>query len=109
MISRRVLELTRYQDATYASRYTALVDKVKAAERARGLPGDALTGAVARGYYKLLAYKDEYEVARLYSDVEYLNALKATFEGDAAAYDKAAKIGDEVRAAIARGDRSVFR
>ncbi|MET0165233.1 MAG: DUF6537 domain-containing protein, partial [Vicinamibacterales bacterium] len=82
MISRRVLELTRYQDAAYASRYTALVDKVKAAERARGLPGDALTGAVARGYYKLLAYKDEYEVARLYSDVEYLNALKATFEGD---------------------------
>jgi indolepyruvate ferredoxin oxidoreductase len=73
--------LTAYQDAAYAARYQALVDRVAAAERAR-LPGsDALARAVANNYAKLLAYKDEYEVARLYSDGTFRARLAGQFEG----------------------------
>ena len=75
--------LARYQDARYAERYRALVERVSAAE-ARALPGhDELTDAVARSYHKLLAYKDEYEVARLYTDGEFARQLQQTFAGPA--------------------------
>jgi indolepyruvate ferredoxin oxidoreductase len=73
--------LTRYQDAAYAKRYELLVTAVREAESRLGL-GNKLSLAVARYYFKLMAYKDEYEVARLYSDPSYMEALKNQFEGD---------------------------
>jgi indolepyruvate ferredoxin oxidoreductase len=82
MIARRAAFLTDYQDAAYARRYTDFVAKVRAAETAR-LPGKtALTEAVARYYFKLLAVKDEYEVARLYTDGDFVKRVAAQFEGD---------------------------
>src|SRR5262249_37721298 len=60
MIERRVATLTDYQDAAYAARYRALVERVRTAEAAAVKGQTALTEAVARYYFKLLAYKDEY-------------------------------------------------
>jgi len=82
MIARRVEFLTGYQNAAYAERYRSLVERVKQAEtaKAKGLTG--LAEAVARYYFKLLAYKDEYEVARLYADPAFMEKIKAQFEGD---------------------------
>jgi indolepyruvate ferredoxin oxidoreductase len=81
LVARRVAFLTDYQDAAYARRYAALVDRVKAAEAKAGL-GDALSKAVARYYFKLLAAKDEWEVARLHSRPEFRQELERAFEGD---------------------------
>ncbi len=82
IIARRARFLTDYQDAAYAARYQALVARVRAAEAERtpGLAG--LAEAVARYYFKLLAYKDEYEVARLYTAPEFTAKLEGQFEGD---------------------------
>jgi len=82
IVARRVDALTAYQDAAYAARYRALVERVRTTEAtaAKGLTG--LAEAVARYYFKLLAYKDEYEVARLYTDGAFLESVKARFEGD---------------------------
>jgi len=82
LIARRVALLTDYQDAAYAQRYRQLVERVRAAEAALGQAGEAerLTKAVARYYAKLLAIKDEWEVARLYTDGKFEAALKAQFE-----------------------------
>ena len=88
MVSRRAEFLVGYQNTAYAARYTALVDKVRAAEMgvvrdATGAKPDLpLTTAVARYFFKLLAYKDEYEVARLYTDPAFLEKLNAQFEAD---------------------------
>jgi len=82
LIAHREQLLTRYHNRAYARRYRELVDRVRAAERAV-VPGQGeLTAAVARYYHKLLAYKDEYEVARLYTDGEFRAKLEAQFEGD---------------------------
>jgi len=81
LVERRVKMLTGYQDAAYAGRYKALVERVKKVEAER-VGGTKLTEAVARYYAKLLAYKDEYEVARLYSDGEFRKKLEGMFEGD---------------------------
>ncbi|WP_114650255.1 indolepyruvate ferredoxin oxidoreductase family protein [Pseudothauera hydrothermalis] len=82
LIAHRVEQLTAYQNAAYAARYRALVDKVREAEqRLDSDPALPLTRAVAQGYAKLLAYKDEYEVARLYTDGRFRRALEETFEG----------------------------
>ncbi len=89
-IARRVALLTAYQDAAYAAQYVALVDQVKSAESklgdgvsgANGAKGLKLTEAVARYYYKLMAYKDEYEVARLHTDKAFSDKIGAMFEGD---------------------------
>src|SRR5207253_10321051 len=82
MIARRAEFLTAYQDAAYTKRYTDFVAKVRAAETAK-LPGQSALGeAVARYYFKLLAIKDEYEVARLYTDGEFEKRVAAQFEGD---------------------------
>src|SRR5438477_5360496 len=82
IIQRRAEFLTGYQDAAYAKRYTDFVAKVRAAETAK-LPGKtALTEAVARYYFKLLAIKDEYEVARLYAESDFAKRIAAQFEGD---------------------------
>jgi len=82
VIDDRCQWLTGYQNAAYASRYESLVRKVMEAEqRVAGAPGD-LAEAVARYYAKLLAYKDEYEVARLMTRREFFARLDETFEGD---------------------------
>ena len=80
-IERRAADLTAWQNAAWASRYRELVERVREAERALGA-GEALTDAVARYAYKLMAYKDEYEVARLYTDGAFQERLAASFEGD---------------------------
>ena len=82
VIARRVETLTRYQDRAYADRYAARIAAVRAAEE-KAVPGStALTEAAARFLFKLMAYKDEYEVARLYTDGTFARALAAQFEGD---------------------------
>jgi indolepyruvate ferredoxin oxidoreductase len=82
MIRRRVQFLTEYQNAAYAAKYTQLVERVRREEqvRAKGLTG--LSEAVARYYFKLLAYKDEYEVARLYADPAFMQKVRSQFDGD---------------------------
>ncbi len=86
IVERRVAELTDYQDAAYARRYAAMVERVRQAEAALG-PGigrqtDALARAVAHGHFKLLAAKDEFEVARLYSRPAFREEIAQVFEGD---------------------------
>ena len=81
LVARRVDYLTGYQNAAYASRYRALVERVEKAEAALGRKRD-LTNAVARYWFKLLAYKDEYEVARLYTNGEFEKQIRDTFDGD---------------------------
>jgi indolepyruvate ferredoxin oxidoreductase len=81
-VERRVKFLTAYQNAAYAARYRALVDEVKATEAARAPGHCELTEAVARYLFKLMAYKDEYEVARLYTDGAFLKQVETEFDGD---------------------------
>jgi indolepyruvate ferredoxin oxidoreductase len=80
IVASRVKHLTGYQNAALARRYQALVDNVRAAEQPIGLSG--LSEAVALNYAKVLAYKDEYEVARLYTEAGFQAALGRQFEGD---------------------------
>jgi indolepyruvate ferredoxin oxidoreductase len=84
MLSLRVAFLTGYQDAAYSARYEAFVDKVRSAEaQAAGEGGGKpLTEAVARYLFKLMAYKDEYEVARLHTDPAFAERIAGMFEGD---------------------------
>ena len=82
IVAKRVELLTAYQDAAYAARYSAFVDKVAATEKAKAMGRSGLAIAVAKSLYKLMAYKDEYEVARLYTDGEFLKKLGTQFEGD---------------------------
>jgi indolepyruvate ferredoxin oxidoreductase len=82
IIARRVVFLTDYQNAAYAARYRALVEKLKAAEAARAPGKQGLAEAVARYLFKLMAYKDEYEVARLYAGDDFARQVRATFAGD---------------------------
>ncbi|WP_088281492.1 indolepyruvate ferredoxin oxidoreductase family protein [Ideonella sp. A 288] len=80
-IARRVDFLTGYQDSAYAAQYQAFVERVRAAEAPLG-KGHALTEAVARYLFKLMAYKDEYEVARLHTDPAFTQKIEGMFEGD---------------------------
>jgi indolepyruvate ferredoxin oxidoreductase len=81
-VRRRVNYLTAYQNPAYAERYRRWVEKVKAAEAARAPGKCGLSDAVARYLFKLMAYKDEYEVARLYTDGSFLKQVAAEFDGD---------------------------
>ena len=81
LVSRRVEFLLAYQNAGYAERYRTLVDRAMAVEQRIGRGLDGLAETVARNYFKLLAYKDEYEVARLYSDGTFKRQLDEQFEG----------------------------
>ena len=82
IVAVRAKHLTGYQDAALAERYKVLVDKVRAAEQ-KAAPGRSdLAEAVARNYSKLLSYKDEYEVARLYADAAFGAQVAGQFEGD---------------------------
>jgi indolepyruvate ferredoxin oxidoreductase len=82
IVARRVAFLTRYQNAAYAKRYEKLVRRVERSERDTASGSTQLAEAVARSLCKLMAYKDEYEVAQLYTDGAFLKKLNAQFEGD---------------------------
>jgi indolepyruvate ferredoxin oxidoreductase len=82
VVARRVAFLTDYQNAAYARRYADFVGKVRAAETAKAPGSTDLSEAVARYLFKLMAYKDEYEVARLYASGEFRRRLEQQFEGD---------------------------
>jgi indolepyruvate ferredoxin oxidoreductase len=82
MIARRAAFLTAYQDAAYAARYRALVDRAKTAEAARAPGKGGFAEAVARYLFKLMAYKDEYEVARLYSDGSFIKQVHNELGGE---------------------------
>jgi indolepyruvate ferredoxin oxidoreductase len=84
MVAKRVDFLTGYQNAAYAAEYKAFVEKVRAAESplVNDKSGGKLTEAVARYLFKLMAYKDEYEVARLHTDKGFLDKVASQFEGD---------------------------
>ena len=80
MVAKRVDFLTGYQDAAYAGQYADFVARVRQAEGA--LNSTRLTEAVARYLFKLMAYKDEYEVARLHTDAAFTAKIAGMFEGD---------------------------
>ncbi|HNK18572.1 MAG TPA: 2-oxoacid:acceptor oxidoreductase family protein, partial [Piscinibacter sp.] len=80
LVARRAEFLTGYQDAAYAAQYKAFVDKVRAAEAP--LASTKLAEAVARYLFKLMAYKDEYEVARLHTDPAFTAKIAGMFEGE---------------------------
>ena len=84
LISKRCSVLTKYQNAAYASQYRDFVDRVRAAEMrlADASKPLRLTAAVANYLFKLMAYKDEYEVARLYTDRSFAAKIGQMFEGD---------------------------
>jgi len=74
--------LTDYQNEAYAAQYADYVDHVRSIEH-RSFPGRSdLTRAVAKYYFKLMAIKDEYEVARLYTEAGFLQRVERQFEGD---------------------------
>ncbi|MFP4261955.1 MAG: indolepyruvate ferredoxin oxidoreductase family protein [Halomonas sp.] len=81
VVARNARALTRYQNSAYADRYLQKVARVREAE-ARLEAGEALTQAVATQLYRLMAYKDEYEVARLFTESDFLEEVEATFGGD---------------------------
>ncbi|MCJ0765839.1 indolepyruvate ferredoxin oxidoreductase family protein [Variovorax terrae] len=80
LVARRVEFLTGYQNAAYAEQYRQFVDRVRQAEARLGKT--TLAESVARYLFKLMAYKDEYEVARLHTDTAFLAKVNAMFEGD---------------------------
>lgn len=81
VIAERRRYLTDYKDSAYADRYESAVRAIAAAEARLG-DGDSAARAVANGYFKLLAHKDEWEVARLYTRPAFREQLMAAFEGD---------------------------
>jgi indolepyruvate ferredoxin oxidoreductase len=80
VMARRIEFLTAYQNKAYAAEYQTFVERVRKAEAPLGKSD--LTMAVARYLFKLMAYKDEYEVARLHSDRSFHDRIAAQFEGD---------------------------
>jgi len=81
LVAKRVAFLTDYQDSAYAADYQAFVNQVQAAEATLG-SSTRLSQAVARYLFKLMAYKDEYEVARLHTTAEFSEKIASMFEGD---------------------------
>jgi indolepyruvate ferredoxin oxidoreductase len=82
MVARRVQFLTDYQNAAYGLRYRDRVAQAKAAEAAKAPGQCGLAEAVARNLFKLMAYKDEYEVARLYGNGEFSRQVAEEFDGE---------------------------
>jgi indolepyruvate ferredoxin oxidoreductase len=80
LVDRRTEFLTGYQNSAYAASYADFVSRVRRAEETSGL-GDRLSKAVATNLFKLMAYKDEYEVARLFAAPEFRRQLEAQFDG----------------------------
>ena len=81
-VDRRAQFLTAYQNADYARRYRNWVEKVRTIEAAKAPGHCGLAEGAARYLFKLMAYKDEYEVARLYSETSFLDRVRSTFDGD---------------------------
>ena len=82
VVERRFAFLTDYQDAAYAARYRAVVERAKAIETEKALGKTGLADAVARYLFKLMAYKDEYEVARLYADPSFERQVRNDIGGE---------------------------
>ena len=82
VIARRVTFLTDYQNTSYAKKYATLVERVRKAEGELVAGSSELAEAVARNAFKLMAYKDEYEVARLYTSGDFEKRIRETFAGD---------------------------
>jgi indolepyruvate ferredoxin oxidoreductase len=82
MVARRVRFLTDYQNAGYAARYRTIVERARAVEAAQAPGKCGFAEAVARYLFKLMSYKDEYEVARLYTDGSFIRQLNNEFDGD---------------------------
>jgi indolepyruvate ferredoxin oxidoreductase len=82
MVTRRSEFLSGYQNAAYAARYRRRVAAVSAAETARAPGKRGFAEAAARGLFKLMAYKDEYEVARLFADPAFLRQVRNEVDGD---------------------------
>ena len=82
VIAHRSRLLVQYQGDRLSQRYADLVTRIAGAEEACRPGSQTLANAAARGYYKFLAIKDEYEVARLHADLEFLDAIDREFEGD---------------------------
>ncbi len=80
LVQDRMARLTDYQNAAYAQRYATFIERVKQAEAPLGKT--LLTETVARQLYKLMAYKDEYEVARLHTQSKFLQRIEESFEGN---------------------------
>jgi indolepyruvate ferredoxin oxidoreductase len=85
LVERRTRFLNDYQNAAYAGRYRALVDRARQVEQERA-GSSKLAEAVARNYHKLLAYKDEYEVARLHANGDFEKKIAGMFEGEYKTY-----------------------
>lgn len=81
-VQRRIAFLTDYQNAAYAKRYRRRVEQVREAETTRAPGKQGLADAVAHYLFKLMAYKDEYEVARLYTDGTFRKQVEQSFAGD---------------------------
>ncbi len=80
LIADREAELTAYHNAGYAAEYRRFVDRARVAEQRVSPGGEALTRAVAWNLHKLMAYKDEYEVARLLTDASFQEKINDTFD-----------------------------
>ena len=80
LVARRAEFLADYQNAAYANAYREFVEKVRLAEAPLGRT--TLAETVARSLFKLMAYKDEYEVARLHTETGFHERIAAMFEGD---------------------------
>ena len=82
VLARRLTFLAAYQHEAYAAKFGTFVAAVRAAERAAVPGNETFARTVMEGLFKLMAYKDEYEVARLYSDGAFRRKLEAQFDGD---------------------------
>lgn len=82
IVAHREAFLVDYQNQHWADSYRQLIDKVRRIDDQLGIGSGRLIEAVARNLFKLMAYKDEYEVARIYTDGSFMEKLKSTFEGD---------------------------
>ena len=85
IIEWRYQYLCQYQNTAYADHYRTLVNRIRNIEEAsfsHSNPENSLTESVARNFFKLMSYKDEYEIARLISDTDYVQSLKNQYQGD---------------------------
>ncbi|SIQ14908.1 indolepyruvate ferredoxin oxidoreductase family protein [Marinobacterium stanieri] len=82
LVERRMKHLTEYQDAAWANEYKQLVEQTRTAELSLGKDDLSLTRTVAQQLFRLMSYKDEYEVARLFTQTDFLKEVEQTFEGD---------------------------
>ncbi|MGO1748707.1 MAG: indolepyruvate ferredoxin oxidoreductase family protein [Marinobacter sp.] len=82
LISTRHKHLVNYQNRRWANRYTDAVKQVRKAEESLGETNQLLTRAVAQQLYRFMAFKDEYEVARLFAETDFMKEVNNTFEGD---------------------------